>query len=61
MEGNDPLENVIMQQHGRLKTEKVSPSEIKAILQGETNGHMETNGHILLIFDGYDELIHRRL
>ena len=49
MEENDPLEYIIMQQHGRLKTMNVSPSEVKAILNGETNGH------ILLIFDGYDE------
>ncbi len=38
-----------MQQHGRLKTMNVSPSEVKAILQGKTSGN------ILLIFDGYDE------
>ncbi len=49
MEGNEPLEEIIMQQHGRLETEKVSPSEVKAILQGETNSK------ILLMFDGYDE------
>ncbi len=49
VEGNEPMEDIIMQQHGRLKTMNVSPSEVKAILQGETNGN------ILLIFDGYDE------
>ncbi len=49
VEGNDPLEHIIMQQHGRLVTEKVSPSEVKAIVHGETNGN------ILLMFDGYDE------
>ncbi len=49
VEGNDPLDVIIMQQHGRLKSEKVSPSEVKAILQGETNSN------ILLLFDGYDE------
>ncbi len=49
VEGNEPLEHVIMKQHGRLETEKVSPSEVKAILQGETNSN------ILLMFDGYDE------
>ncbi len=38
-----------MKQHGRLETERVSPSEVKAILQGETNSN------ILLMFDGYDE------
>ncbi len=49
VEGNEPLEHIIMQQHGRLETEKVSPSEVKAILEGETNSQ------ILLMFDGYDE------
>ncbi len=49
VEGNDPLEHIIMQQHGRLETENVSPSEVKAILQGQTNYN------ILFIFDGYDE------
>ncbi len=38
-----------MQQHGRLETMGVAPSEVKAILKGETKGN------ILLIFDGYDE------
>ncbi len=38
-----------MQQHGRLENQKVSPLEIKAILQGETKSN------ILLMFDGYDE------
>ncbi len=49
VERNDPLEDIIMQQHGRLGTENVSPSEVKAILKGETNSN------ILLMFDGYDE------
>ncbi len=49
VEENDLLEYIIMQQHGRLKTMNVSPSEVKAILNGKTNGD------ILLIFDGYDE------
>ncbi len=49
VEGNEPLEHIIMQQHGRLKSQNVSPSEVKAILNGETNGS------ILLMFDGYDE------
>ncbi len=49
VEGNEPLEEIIIQQHGRLKTQNVSLSEVKAILQGETNSN------ILLIFDGYDE------
>ncbi len=51
MEGNEPLEHIIMQQHGQLKTMGVSPSEVKAILHGETKGN------ILLMFDGYDEYI----
>ncbi len=38
-----------MNQHGRLEVEKVSPSEVKAILEGETKSN------ILLMFDGYDE------
>ncbi len=37
-----------MKQHGRLETENVSPSELKAILQGQTNSN------ILLMFDGYE-------
>ena len=49
VEENEPLEHVIMQQHGRLKTERVSPSEVKAIIQGQTNSN------VLLLFDGYDE------
>ncbi len=49
VEGDEPLEHIIMQQHGRLHTEKVSPSELKAILEGETNSN------ILLMFDGFDE------
>ncbi len=49
VEGNEPLEHIIMQQHGLLETMNISPSEVKAILHGETNGN------ILLIFDGYDE------
>ncbi len=49
VDGNEPLEGIIMQQHGRLQTENVSLSEVKAILQGETKSN------ILLMFDGYDE------
>ena len=49
VEENAPLEQIIIDQHGRLKTENVSPSEVKTILNGGTNGK------ILLIFDGYDE------
>ncbi len=49
IEGKEPLENIIRQQHGRLQTEKVSQSEIKAILDGEVKGN------ILLMFDGLDE------
>ncbi len=46
--GNQPLEAIILEQHGRLKTEGVTPSEIKAIMR--TTGH-----NILLLIDGYDE------
>ncbi len=46
---NEPLEQIIMQQHGQLITENVSPSEVNAILQGESSCN------ILLMFDGYDE------
>ncbi len=46
---NEPLEHIIMQQHGCLKTMRVSSSEVKAILHGETTADM------LLMFDGYDE------
>ncbi len=49
VEGKEPLENIIVQQHGRLQTEKVSQAEIKAILDGEAKGN------ILLMFDGLDE------
>ncbi len=49
VEGDEPLEHIIMQQHGRLHIEKVSASELKAILEGETNSN------ILLMFDGFDE------
>ncbi len=43
------LESVILEQHGRLKTMRVSLSEMKAILEGETENN------ILLLMDGYDE------
>ncbi len=49
MEGNEPLEHIIIQQHGILETMCASQSEVKAILHGETKGK------ILLMFDGYDE------
>ncbi len=49
VEGNDSLEHIIMEQHGRLKTMRVSPSEVKAII------HRQPNSNILLMFDGYDE------
>ncbi len=52
VEGNEPLEHIIIQQHGRLETERVSPYEVKIILQNETRGN------ILLMFDGYDEYTH---
>ena len=49
VEFDEPLEKIIMQQHGRLRSENVSPSEVKAIIKGETKSN------ILLMFDGYDE------
>ncbi len=49
VEENDSLEHIIMEQHGRLKTMNVSPSEVKTIIQGQPNSN------ILLMFDGYDE------
>ncbi len=48
VDGNQLLEAIILEQHGRLKTEGVTPSEIKAIMR--TEGH-----NILLLIDGYDE------
>ncbi len=48
VERNDSLEHIIMEQHGRLKTMRVSPSEVRSIIEGE-------NSNILLMFDGYDE------
>ncbi len=47
VDGNQPLESVILQQHGRLKTEGVKISEIKTIIKGQQK--------ILLLLDGYDE------
>ncbi len=49
VDGNQPLQDIILHQHGRLKTEGVTPSEIRSIIKGET-GHS-----ILLLIDGYDE------
>ncbi len=49
VEGNQPLEAIIMDQHGRLGTEGATISEIKSILRGKT-GHS-----MLLLIDGYDE------
>ncbi len=46
--GTQPLEAIILEQHGRLKTEGVTLSEIKAIMR--TTGH-----NILILIDGYDE------
>ncbi len=46
---DDSLENIVMGQHGRLKTMRVSGTEVKAILQGETRSN------ILYLLDGYDE------
>ncbi len=48
VDGNQPLEDIILEQHGRLKTEGVTLSEVKAIMR--TTGH-----NILLLIDGYDE------
>ena len=49
VDGNQPLEAIIMEQHGRLKTQQVPLSEIKSIVRGNTGQN------ILLLIDGYDE------
>ncbi len=49
VDGNQPLEEIILHQHGRLEIEGVTPSEMKGIIKGKT-GHS-----ILLLMDGYDE------
>ncbi len=43
----DPLETVILDQHGSLKTEGISPTEIKSIVHREKG--------ILMLLDGLDE------
>ncbi len=48
VDGNKPLEAIIMEQHGRLKTQQVTMREIKTILK-------ENPGPILILMDGYDE------
>ena len=49
VDGNEPLESIIMSQHGRLRTEKVPINELKTILWGKTKYN------ILILVDGYDE------
>ena len=46
---NSNIEDIIIAQHSGLKSNKVNPAEIKAILEGETEGK------VLIIFDGHDE------
>ncbi len=49
IDSNLPLEEIIIQQHGLLKSMNVSPAEVKTILNGETGGN------ILIMLDGFDE------
>ncbi len=49
IENNIHLEEIIIQQHGLLKSMNVSPAEVKSILNGESGGN------ILIMLDGYDE------
>ncbi len=49
VDSDQPLEQVILDQHGRLRIEKVTPSEIKNILK------QDKGQRILLLMDGYDE------
>ena len=46
---NDNIEDIIVAQHKGLRVTKVKPSEIKQILEGETDHR------VLLIMDGYDQ------
>ena len=46
---NDNIEDIIVAQHKGLRVTKVKPSEIKQILEGETDYK------VLLIMDGYDQ------
>ncbi len=48
VDANQPLEHIIMEQHGRLKTEGITESEMKGIMKGKA-------GPIMLLIDGYDE------
>ncbi len=49
VQNNSTLEDLILQQHTALKNRKVSPCDVRNILEGE--GHPR----VLLLFDGYDE------
>ena len=44
---NSPLAQIIIKQHG-MKSKKISESQIRSILEGESE-------RVLLLFDGYDE------
>ncbi len=46
---NVSLEEEIVKQHKRLKVKKIPPSQIRAMLDGDTDDK------VLLLFDGYDE------
>ena len=46
---NIPVENIIVEQHCELKANKVTPEEIRNILEGCSRGQ------ILLVMDGHDE------
>ncbi len=49
IDSNISLEEIIIQQHGLLKSMNVPTAEMKSILNGETGGN------ILIMLDGYDE------
>ena len=46
---NSNIEDIIIAQHSGLYSKEVKPAEIKAILEGQTEGK------VLIIFDGHDE------
>ncbi len=46
---DDPLEEEIIKQHTRLNVKRISPTHIRAMLEGDTEGK------VLLLIDGYDE------
>ncbi len=48
VDNDECLESVIMEQHGQLKSMKVTPAEMRSICQ-------EQEGDIMYIFDGFDE------